>query len=104
MAGRPESYGRPKILFSVSSIRLRNCLSMTLNQAAFGNEPVLITRRGIPTAAIVSIDDLNLLENMKSRRDKARSRRLPDDQALIEPAIAQRIKEELFFEHFDPEP
>ena len=99
MVQRPEGYGRPKILFAVSTRRLRDCLSLALKRAAFGDDPILVTRRGFPTAAIISIDDLNLLESMKIRRDRARNRELPEDPALIGRARAERLKEEMFFEY-----
>ncbi len=99
MARRPEGYGRPKILFAISSNELRRCLSLTLNRAAFGDDPVLITRRGLNLAAIISIEDLNLLERMKTRREIARSRGLPDDLSKVGAAIAQRLNDEMFFEY-----
>ena len=44
---------------------LRSNLSETINQAAYGSEPVVITRRGRKIAAFISLDNLIFLERMK---------------------------------------
>ncbi len=84
---------------AISSHKLRACLSLALNRAAFGDDPILITRRGFNIAAIISIDDLNLLQRMKTRRDIVRRRPLPSDPLKIGRAIGQRLHDELFFEY-----
>ena len=40
-----------------------------INRAAFGNERVLLRRRGRAVAAVVPIDDLRLLEALEDRID-----------------------------------
>ncbi len=40
-----------------------------INRAAFGNERVLLRRRGRAVAAVVPIDDLRLLEFLEDRID-----------------------------------
>ncbi len=87
----------PKPLPSVTTIELRDALSHTINRAAFGSEPVLITRRGRKVAAIISIVDLTFLLTMKKRREEAMSEELPEDQSEIGPAIARGLQWELFF-------
>jgi prevent-host-death family protein len=89
--------GPPKILPSVSTDELRNSISQTINRAAFGTEPVLVTRRGRKIAAIISIVDLAFLERMRQRRDEAMAEDLPADQAGIGPAMARRLRGDLFF-------
>jgi prevent-host-death family protein len=93
----PVNYFGPRILSSVSTNELRANLSETVGRAAFGGEPVLIERRGRKIAAIVSIDDLVLLERMRQRRDEAVAQELPKDQSQIGAAIAERLRRELFF-------
>jgi len=56
------------------SFHLRKNLSEFINRAAYGADPVLVTRRGRRIAALVSIVDLVLLESMKeARRDSPRA-------------------------------
>lgn len=40
-----------------------------INRAAFGNERVLLRRRGRAVAAVIPIDDLRLLEALEDRVD-----------------------------------
>ena len=97
MAAQLDDFGPPKVLPSVSTNELRDNLSQTINRAAFGREPVLVTRRGRKIAAIISTVDLAFLETMKQRKDEAMTEKLPADQSWIGPAIARRLYWELFF-------
>lgn len=45
-----------------------------INRAAFGNERVLLRRRGRAVAAVVPIDDLRLLEALENRIDLVEAR------------------------------
>ncbi len=88
MSPQPDDFD-PRILSSVSTNELRDSLSQTINRAAFGREPVLVTRRGRKIAAIISVVDLAFLEEMKEK--------LPVNQALIGSEMARRLYWELFF-------
>jgi len=44
---------------------LRNALSNYLNRAAFGHERIIVTSRGKPKAAVISIEDLRLLQDLE---------------------------------------
>jgi prevent-host-death family protein len=97
MTAHLGDFGPPKVLPSVSTDELRNSISQTVNRAAFGTEPVLVTRRGRKIAAIISIDDLAFLETMKQRRDEIMSEDVPSGQTEIGPAMARRLHWDLFF-------
>ena len=97
VAGQFYDLTHPKILTSISTNDLRDNLSLTINRAAFGADPVLITRRGRKIAAIVSISDLTFLETMRERRERVMSEKLPSDQSEIGPALARRLDWEIFF-------
>ncbi len=49
----------------VSVSKLSRSLSEYLNRAAYGSERIVITSRGNPKAAIVSIDDLRRLQGLE---------------------------------------
>ena len=58
---------------------IRDHLADALNRVVYGHERVILERRGKPTAAIISLDDLALLEAMEDREDiKAAKRALAD--------------------------
>ena len=81
----------------VASNTLRRDLSDILNRAAYGDAPVVVTRRGLKIAAIISQRDLVFLMNMKEKRDELRSRPMPSDLEEVGPELARRLREEVFF-------
>jgi hypothetical protein len=55
----------------------REWFADAINRAAFGNERVLLRRRGRAVAAVVPIDDLRLLEALEDRIDLVEAREAP---------------------------
>ena len=47
----------------------RESFSTTINRVAFGGERVVLTRHGRRVAAVVPIDDLELIEAIEDARD-----------------------------------
>jgi prevent-host-death family protein len=95
MAATLGDFMPPGIPPVVSTEELRRSLSLIVNRAAFGSNPVLITRRGSKIAAIVSIDDLIFLERMRQRRDEIRAEKVPSDPSEIGRALARSLELEL---------
>ncbi|MBF4563390.1 type II toxin-antitoxin system Phd/YefM family antitoxin [Microbacterium sp. VKM Ac-2870] len=56
---------------SVASKDLRDSLSDVLGIVAYGSERVGVTRHGKLTAVMISVDDLELLEELEAARDAA---------------------------------
>ena len=81
----------------MSTEELRRGLSQIVNRAAYGGDPVLIAFRGRKIAAIVSMDDLALLQRMKRRREEIRAEEVPNDPSKVGEAMARSLKSELFF-------
>lgn len=57
--GRKEKT-KPRI--EISSDKARDVLGGLVTRAGGGDERIVLTRHGLPAAALVSIDDLRLLE------------------------------------------
>ena len=53
----------------ISLGQLRDNLGDTVNRVAFADERVFITRNGKKVAAIVSIEDVELLDELEMRAD-----------------------------------
>jgi len=53
----------------VSTAEARNEFSEILNRASFGKERIVLTRRGKDLAAVVPMEDLELLERLEDRID-----------------------------------
>ena len=71
---------------TVSVRELKDALSAFLNRAAYGHERVIVTSRGKPKAAVISVEDLYLLEELE------------DAQAAREALVAHEAGESLDLE------
>ena len=56
---------------AVSTVIARNEFSTVLNRAAFGKERVILERRGKAIAAVVPMEDVELLRALEDRADLA---------------------------------
>ena len=57
------------MLKKISTADARKKFANIINRVAFGKELFVLTRRGEPLAAIVSIDDLKLLQEIEEQMD-----------------------------------
>jgi prevent-host-death family protein len=64
----------------------RETFSTTINRVAFGHERVVLTRHGRRVAAVVPVEDLELLEALEDARDLDEVR-----AALADPENQDRI-------------
>ena len=60
----------------IAVIDARKDLAEILNRAAYGKERVVLTRRGKDVAAIVPMDDLNILEAIEDHMDVTESNKI----------------------------
>src|SRR5947207_8259776 len=60
----------------IAVIDARKDLADILNRAAYGKERVVLTRRGKDVAAIVPMDDLNMLEAIEDHMDLKESEKI----------------------------
>ena len=54
---------------SVSTVEARERFSEVVNRAAFGQERIVLTRRGKALAAVVPIEDLKWMEELEDQMD-----------------------------------
>jgi len=57
------------MLNKITTANARKKFSNIINRVAFGNESFVLTRRGEPIAAIVSINELKLLQELEDQID-----------------------------------
>jgi antitoxin Phd len=57
------------MLRKISTADARKKLSNIMNRVAFGKETFVLTRRGEALAALVSVEDLKLLQEIEERMD-----------------------------------
>ena len=87
---------------TVSAEEARNQLADILNRAAYGHERTVVTRRGKRIAAIVSIEDLELLEaileGLEDRADAEHCREALKNLDLSQCVPWEEIKSDLGLE------
>ena len=54
---------------TVTTVKARESFSEVINRSAYGKERIVLTRRGKKVAAVVPVEDLNLLEEMEDHFD-----------------------------------
>ena len=54
---------------TVSTAEARKKLAEIVNKVAYGNQPVVLTRRGVEIAALISMKELELLNLIEDRID-----------------------------------
>jgi antitoxin Phd len=57
------------MLKKITTVDARKKFANIINQVAFGNDSFVLTRRGEPIAAIVSVKELKLLQDLEDRID-----------------------------------
>ena len=70
---------------TMSSTDARERMADVLNRVAYAKDRVRITRRGKEVAAVVPIEDLELIERLED--EKVRIRLLTETSMLVEPDI-----------------
>jgi len=73
----------------------RGEFSALVNRAAYRQERVVLTRHGKPIAAIISTDDLELLEALEDRDDLEAARAALADPENAEPIPWAQVKADL---------
>jgi prevent-host-death family protein len=59
---------------TVSMTQAKNELADVVNRVAYGGERIILLSRGKPKAAIISIEDLQLLEGLREEKEVHRAR------------------------------
>ena len=54
---------------TISTVDARKNFADIVNRVAYGNEPIVLTRRGQKIAALVSMDELELLQQIEDHID-----------------------------------
>jgi prevent-host-death family protein len=63
----------------MSAAEARGRFAEVINRVAFGKDRVLLTRRNRPLAAVVPLEDVELLEELEERADLQASRRAREE-------------------------
>lgn len=79
----------------LNASKLREDLSDTLNKVAFKGERVVLSRSGKDIAAIVSIEDFHLLEDLEDAIDLSLARKALDEAARGETESWEKVKKDL---------
>ncbi len=85
-------FAKERAMTRLNATDARSDFSTTLNKVAFTKERVLLERHGKPLAALVPVEDLELLQELEDRIDLAAARK-----ALKEPGRIpwEKVKKDL---------
>ena len=78
----------------IAAKKLRQEMSDTLNRVAYGGERFLVERRGKGVVAVVSVEDLELLETIEDKIDLEEARRILAD-TRHKPVPWKKVKKQL---------
>ena len=70
----------------ISTVKARSQFSDVVNRAAYGKETIILTRRGKEIAAVIPLEDLQVIEEREDRIDLAEARKAWKEQGK-EPLI-----------------
>ncbi|MBC8323352.1 MAG: type II toxin-antitoxin system Phd/YefM family antitoxin [Candidatus Marinimicrobia bacterium] len=64
----------------ISTLEARKKLADVINSAQYGKDRIVLTRHGKDVAGIISMDDLNLLEELEDRLDLKEAIEILEDE------------------------
>lgn len=79
----------------ISTVEAREQFAEVVNRAAYGKERLILTRRGKALAAIVPIDDLELIRELEDRIDAEEARRAKEEAERDGWTTLDQLREEL---------
>lgn len=84
----------PETPAAMSAAEAREHFAEVVNRAAYGKERIVLSRRGRPVAALVSMDDLLLLEALEERADLAAAREAEEEAARLGTVAWEMVKKD----------
>lgn len=81
----------------ISSSDARGIFSEVLNRAAYGKERVVLTRRGKRLAAIVPVEDLELLESLENELDAHAVQEAWAEQGTEQPTDWRKVRAKIIY-------
>jgi prevent-host-death family protein len=82
-------------LNTLETTKAKDTFGDTLNRAAYGKERIILTRRGKPLAALVPLEDIELLEELENRADAEDVRLARGEAARGEGIAWEELKADL---------
>jgi prevent-host-death family protein len=79
----------------VSTVEARNNFGDLMNRAAYGKERLILTRRGKKLAAIIPVEDLEILEAIEDKIDLEEARKALAEAGEEGTVSWENIKKEL---------
>lgn len=70
-------------IMNMNVVEVRNKLADALNRVAYGNERIILERRGKGVAVLVSMEDLALLEHLEDEQDVRASRKAMKEKGSV---------------------
>lgn len=81
-------------MITLESTKAKDSFGDTINRAAYAKERIILTRRGKPVAALVPLEDIQLLEELENAEDAEDVRLAREEAARGEVVSWESVKEE----------
>ena len=81
-------------MITLESTKAKDSFGDTINRAAYAKERIILTRRGKPVAALVPLEDIQLLEELENAEDAEEVRLAREEAARGEIVPWETVKEE----------
>jgi prevent-host-death family protein len=78
----------------LEATKAKDTFGDTLNRAAYGKERIILTRRGKPIAALVPLEDIELLDEMENAADADEVRLAREEAARGEVVAWEEVRAE----------
>lgn len=78
----------------IEATKAKDTFGDTLNRAAYGKERIILTRRGKPIAALVPLEDIELLDQLENAADADEVRLAREEAARGEVVEWETVKAE----------
>ena len=72
--------------------KAKDAFSDTVNRTAYGKERIILTRRGKPLAALVPMEDIELLDRLENAADAEEVRQAREEAARGEVVAWDEVK------------
>ena len=78
----------------LEATKAKDTFGDTLNRAAYGKERIILTRRGKPLAALVPLEDIEILDALENAADAEEVRLAREEAARGEVVAWEAVKAE----------
>ena len=86
-------------MITLESTKAKDSFGDTINRAAYAKERIILTRRGKPVAALVPLEDIQLIEELENAEDAEDVDRVTADHQICEALFLRLFMDDVDWKH-----